>query len=613
MVKEEEGKPDPAARRQQYARVAVDLDVAHLDHPFDYVVPDNLVGRVQVGSQVQVRFGRRLTPGFVLDLSDQTSHVGRLAPISRLVAPVPLLSRGIIEVARYLADRYAVSLSQVLSLIVPTRRASVEKEPDIAQTGKQPEEAKEPGGGAPAERAPRRQVTTVLPGGALPLVAAAARAQHREGRTAVILFPTASECVLAARHIADSTGLRVGLSHSEMSAAARYRSYLKMMLGDFDVMVGTRSAVWLPTPKLGGLVIWDDGSDLYKERRTPRFDALDVGVARSHVEGVDLLVAGYARSVKSQYLVEEGWAASATPSKEAVWGTIPRVRFFGEAEAEDEGATGSMRLPNTAYQVIRQGLEKGPVLVQVVAKGHTTLIGDDGEETHVRVGADRIGEELTQAFPKVKVTVSSSTSGVKTTLDGENQIVVATGGAEPLVPAGYSAIVITGASGTAFRPGMDSKVDALRRWMGALALGAPRCPALVVGQIPEDLASALTDWDPAQVASEVLAERELLGFPPTRWVVAVTGSEEAVDEVLAEVQRAFGEATVSLPGQVRGPLTLVGRVKVEEGVRLVLSAANSDASRLMACLDELRKEFSKARRSLFSVHVNPSDLVGDVS
>ena len=615
MLTEDEGERQPRARRLQYAQVAVDLDVAHLDHPFDYIVPDELVGQVQVGSQAQVRFGRRLTPGFVVGLSAETSHAGRLAPISRVIAPVPVLSEGIIQVAQYLARRYAVSLSQVLSLIVPTRRASVEKEPDIGERSPEAqkwEERQEPSSEA---QAPRRQVTTALPGGALPLVVAAAQAQKRLGRTSTILFPTANQCLVAAEHVSASTGLRVGLSHSEMSAAARYRSYLKMMLGDFDVMIGTRSAIWLPMPKLGGLIIWDDGSDLYRERRTPRFDVLDVGVARSHVEGLDLLVAGYARSVKSQYLVNEGWAHSTTPSKDAVWETIPKIRFFGEEEAKDEGAAGSTRLPNAAYQVIREGLAAGPVLVQVTAKGHTTLVGDEdeGESTRVRVGADRIGEELAQAFPKASVTVSSSTSGVKPTLDAEHQIVVATGGAEPLVPTGYAAVVITGASGTAFRPGMDSKVDALRRWMGALALGAPRCAALLVGQIPEDLRAALSKWDPTLVASEVLAERELLGFPPTRWVVAVTGTAESVDEVLSVVQQAFGEATVSLPGEARGPLTLVGKVDVEENVRLVLSVANSDSPKLMTCLTKLRKEYSKARRPLFSVHVNPSDLVGDVS
>lgn len=600
-----------------YAQVLIDLDVPHLDHPFDYSVPKNLWGRVQVGSLVQVRFAGRLTPGFVLSLAGETDFNGRVAPISRVVTPISVLSVGIIETAKYVARRYAVSLSQVLSLIVPARRASEEKKLSPEEAVSQQSSGSSGSGGPRDPSSPsgskgplRRVAAAVAPSQWLAVTASAAQAQADTGRTSIVMFPTAAQAQVAGDYIKRATGLKVGLSHSEMDPAHRYRSYLQMRMGKFDVMVGTRSAAWLPMPRLGGLIIWDDGSDLYRERRTPRLDTLDVGVARSHIENIDLLLASYARSVKAQYLVEQSWAASTSPSADALAPLIPKVRFFGAEEALAEGASGATRLPSAAYRLMREGLENGPVLVQVPAKGHTTEIEEDGQKTgRVRVGADRVGAELARAFPKFPVIVSSSTAGIETQVGAAPAIIVATGGAEPLTPDGYAAVIITGAAAAAYRPGMDSKVDALRRWMDALGLAAPGAKALIVGEVPSDLREAITSWQPIPLARSVLDEREMLGFAPTRWVVSIEGGEENISEVVDVVEKKFGAPQLSLPGEDRGDLAFLGRVPTNDGVRVILSVQNQLAFELMDLLASLRKKRSSSRKELFSLRVNPSDLV----
>ncbi|MDK7160510.1 primosomal protein N, partial [Pauljensenia sp. UMB3104] len=83
--------------------------------------------------------------------------------------------------------------------------------------------------------------------------------------------------------------------------------------GRLPIVVGTRSAVWVPCAKLSLIVICDDGDDRLRERRFPRCDVLDVAVQRCAVEGAGLLVASFARSVKAQALIRSGWAVSLDP------------------------------------------------------------------------------------------------------------------------------------------------------------------------------------------------------------------------------------------------------------------------------------------------------------
>src|SRR6266702_4392106 len=49
------------------ARIAVDLPLAHLDRPFDYLVPQRLADQARPGVRVRVRFAGKLTDGFLIE------------------------------------------------------------------------------------------------------------------------------------------------------------------------------------------------------------------------------------------------------------------------------------------------------------------------------------------------------------------------------------------------------------------------------------------------------------------------------------------------------------------------------------------------------------------
>lgn len=112
----------PAARAAYYsfADVVVSSPAKATEKrpAFTYNIPEELQGRIKVGSLVVVPFGNRRLYGVVVTLSD-ASPVPETKPIRSLVDPDPVLSPQHIELARWMRDEYLASLYECLELMLP--------------------------------------------------------------------------------------------------------------------------------------------------------------------------------------------------------------------------------------------------------------------------------------------------------------------------------------------------------------------------------------------------------------------------------------------------------------------------------------------------------------
>jgi primosomal protein N' (replication factor Y) len=91
-----------------------------VDTAFDYVIPDELRGRLQPGQRVKAPFGRgdRLATGYCVGLARPQRNEG-LKLVHSLVDPHPLLSAHTLALTRWIADRYLCAWGQVLDTVVP--------------------------------------------------------------------------------------------------------------------------------------------------------------------------------------------------------------------------------------------------------------------------------------------------------------------------------------------------------------------------------------------------------------------------------------------------------------------------------------------------------------
>jgi len=97
------------------ARVSLDFAVGK---EFDYLIPAELVSRIQVGARVKVPFGPREVLGAVTAIVDQSPHTN-LRPITKVLAGQPPLTITVLKLARWISDYYCCPLETVLKTVLP--------------------------------------------------------------------------------------------------------------------------------------------------------------------------------------------------------------------------------------------------------------------------------------------------------------------------------------------------------------------------------------------------------------------------------------------------------------------------------------------------------------
>lgn len=222
-------------------------------------------------------------------------------------------------------------------------------------------------------RAPRA-VWTALPGatGWAKGFAEAVRATLDSGRGALAVVPDGKDVALLDAELGRllGPGRHVALT-ADLGPAERYKRWLSVLRGQVRAVVGTRAAMFAPVHRLGLVAIWDDGDDLHAERLAPYPHAREVLGLRAHRTGAAMLIGGYARTAEATQLVATGWARPIVAARQEIRRRAPRVRAAGEdAELARDQAARAARLPSLAWRALKQGLERGPVLVQVPRRGY---------------------------------------------------------------------------------------------------------------------------------------------------------------------------------------------------------------------------------------------------
>ncbi len=153
-------------------------------------------------------------------------------------------------------------------------------------------------------------------------VAAAVKA----GRQVLILLP---EISLTADFL-ERFGLRFGTRpaewHSEVAPRARERVWRGVADGSLQVVVGARSALFLPFSDLG-LIVVDEEHDLaYKQEERAFYSARDMGVVRGHLAGFPVVLSSATPSIESRVNADAGRYSRIVLSDRYKAAALPEIR-----------------------------------------------------------------------------------------------------------------------------------------------------------------------------------------------------------------------------------------------------------------------------------------------
>lgn len=120
-----------------------------------------------------------------------------------------------------------------------------------------------------------------------------------EGKQAIVLIPEIALTYQTVRRFYGRFGDRVSVLNSRLSAGERYDRFRRAKNGEIQVMVGPRSALFTPFPRLGLIVLDEEHEQTYKSENTPRYHARETAVYRAGLEGAQVLLGSATPSLES--------------------------------------------------------------------------------------------------------------------------------------------------------------------------------------------------------------------------------------------------------------------------------------------------------------------------
>ncbi len=265
----------------------------------------------------------------------------------------------------------------------------------------------------------------------------------RNHHQALILVPEISLTPQMVQRVQNRFGQDVIIYHSGLNDSERYQQYQRVKDGENTVVVGTRSAIWLPFQNLSLIVLDEEHDNSYKQDSLPRYHCRDVALWRAKYHHCKVVLGSatpcfetYARATKGVYELIE------LPTR--VSGVLPKVRITAPGNGYKNGTIGKdltdaiqlrldlhqqvvLLLNRRGYSPIMQCISCGateqctdcdrPMSVhkdENVLKCHScgitrsipTVCSVCGSTMlrNLGVGTQRIEEELNRKFPTARIT-----------------------------------------------------------------------------------------------------------------------------------------------------------------------------------------------------------------
>lgn len=253
-------------------------DLPAVAREFDYLVPDPLHAEIQVGTIVRVPLQGRSVRGWVTAIDVATiADPQRLLPVGKVVGAGP--PADVISLCEWAAWRWAGTPVAFMRAASPPNavRAPWPSSGNTFDLGSS-----------------RREVLAWPP--------AADRRELVADRIAttgstIVIVPDDSRVGSLVKYL-ERAGHTALLMHSGESAAQRTRAWSDARTGRC-VVIGGRTAIWVPVPDLASVIVLDEGDEGLQEERSPTWNARDVAAMRASRSGASLTLVGVVPSLEA--------------------------------------------------------------------------------------------------------------------------------------------------------------------------------------------------------------------------------------------------------------------------------------------------------------------------
>lgn len=156
------------------------------------------------------------------------------------------------------------------------------------------------------------------------------------GRQAIVLIPEISLTYQTLLRFYTMFGDRVSVMNSNLSPGEKYDQCERAKNGEIDVIIGPRSALFTPFPRLGILIMDEEHEGSYKSESTPKYHARETALEVARLHGASVVLGSATPSMEAYYRAESG-EYKLFVLKERLTGALPQVHVVDLRQELKEG------------------------------------------------------------------------------------------------------------------------------------------------------------------------------------------------------------------------------------------------------------------------------------
>lgn len=151
--------------------------------------------------------------------------------------------------------------------------------------------------------------------------------QINKGKQCLFLVPEIALTPQMMRNIYYRFNGEVAIMHSKLSMSKRIKEWDRVRSGKAKIVLGARSALFMPFKDLGLMVIDEEHENTYKSSQTPRYDTIDLANFISDKTGAKLVLGSATPSIESYYKAFRGEYRLLEMKKRANGKDFPKVHI----------------------------------------------------------------------------------------------------------------------------------------------------------------------------------------------------------------------------------------------------------------------------------------------
>lgn len=290
-----------------------------------YALPLNLAKSIHIGAWVWVPLGQKYYAGIVSELITQPVELKKLKAIEAILTDRPVITESLLSFWQWLTAYYHFPYSKVLTTVIPkvwftradlnpkrpskTKLISEINELDTAGFKQKlfplSEEQKTVADQFSLEKFSVNVLMGVTGSGKTEIYLHAIDRILQRGSQALLLVPEIGLTSPLLKAIESRLTPSVVVFHSQMTDLVRARQALKVAKGEIKLVIGTRSAVFLPMSKLGIIVIDEEHDASYKQQSGLRYHGRDAAIKRAQLENIPIILGSATPSLETYHNAQQ--------------------------------------------------------------------------------------------------------------------------------------------------------------------------------------------------------------------------------------------------------------------------------------------------------------------